>query len=309
MTIVMKIKGKSYQFGRRRPVFTIALLSGLCLAPPQALAREGADPARIERPGKIGVGTWPLHGRIRMMRDIDQLGARWFYTWSKHPPAPDIRFVPMNWGRHDPVRRPRALLLAYNEPDEPKQAAMTVEEAIASWPRLMTVAPRLSSPATAREQTLGAQSWQGRFMAEATRRGYRVDFVAVHYYTTDPDIGAFRRFLEQVHAEYGRPVWVTEWALADWSKPERFSAAEQRAFFERAVQMLDDLDFVERHAWFGAYAGLDGLDLGSALLTPGGKLTPLGESFRAAAKGRLKGPGCAPATPGAEAEAAPPMPC
>ncbi|WP_176592707.1 glycosyl hydrolase [Sphingobium sp. EM0848] len=292
-----------------RRFFSVVMLWGLCSAPLSAVAREGARPDRIEQPEKIGVGTWPLHGDARMIRDIDRLGAHWFYSWTKREPKSDPRFVPMHWGMQDRAGQTYAVMLAFNEPDEPKQAAMTVEEALAQWPRLMAAATRLSSPATSREQTLGEQSWLGRFMAEAERRDYRVDFIAVHYYTQDPDIGLFKRFLEQVHAQYGRPVWVTEWALADWNRPDRFSAAQQQAFFEGAVQMMDDLDFVERHAWFGAYAGLDNLDLGSALLTRDGRLTPLGDAFRAAAQGALRGPGCASGLKGAVSGAVPPAPC
>ena len=203
----------------------------------------------------------------------------------------------------------RPVLLAFNEPDEDKQAKMTVEEAIAHWPRLMMMADRLSSPATSTKETLGARSWLGRFMAEADRRGYRVDFIAVHYYAQDPDIGLFKKFLNEVHAQYGRRIWVTEWALADWDKPERFSPAQQLRFFEDAVQMMDDLDFVERHAWFGAYAGLDNLDLGSALLTKHGRLTALGKTFRSAAQGTLKGRQCASEIAAQHGESAPAATC
>ncbi|WP_162854531.1 glycosyl hydrolase [Sphingobium estronivorans] len=307
--MMMNIEYKQDRIGPARRFFSIAMLFGLWFAPLPAIARDGARPDRIEQPEKIGVGTWPLHGEARMIRDIDRLGARWFYSWTKRAPQSDRRFVPMHWGRQDSAGQTHAVMLAFNEPDEPKQAAMTVEEALAQWPRLMAAARRLSSPATSREQTLGAQSWLGRFMAEAERRSYRVDFIAVHYYTQDPDIGLFKRFLEQVHAQYGRPVWVTEWALADWDRPDRFSAAQQQAFFEGAVQMMDDLDFVERHAWFGTYAGLDNLDLGSALLTRDGRLTPLGDAFRAAAQGSLKGPECVSEPKDAASGSVSPAPC
>ena len=116
-------------------------------------------------------------------------------------------------------------------------------------------------------------------MHEAERRGYRVDFIAVHYYTSNPDFSAFRRRLHRIHTVYARPIWVTEWALADWLDPDRFSGNEQREFFESASEMLDDLTFVERHAWFGIYDGLDGWDLSSGLIQER-RLTSIGETFQ-----------------------------
>lgn len=257
-----------------------------------AFGQQLADSDRIERPEKIGIASWPVRGQARMIRDIDQTGANWFYDWSEGKGQDDPRFVPMIWGRGKLVPAAKSILLAFNEPDERRQAAMSVHEAIRLWPQLMATGARLSSPATSRYETLGPDSWQERFMSRAEKLDYRVDFMAVHYYTVDPDIEAFRKFLDDVHSRYGRPIWVTEWALADWVGSVRFTAKEQRAFFEAAVQMLDDLPYVERHAWFGSYAGLDGSDLNSELVGNDGHLTGLGESFRAAAAGTLKGSRC-----------------
>ncbi|KAA9013011.1 RNA polymerase subunit sigma-24 [Sphingobium limneticum] len=257
-----------------------------------ASGQERVDPDRIDWPEKIGVGTWPVHGRQRMVTDVDKTGARWFYDWSEGQGQDDRRFVPMVWGRDRSAPPGTAILLAFNEPDEPRQAALSVGEAIRLWPKLMATGARLSSPATSRFETLGPRSWQERFMSRAEALGYRIDFMAVHYYATDPDVAAFEAFLQNVHARYNRPIWVTEWALADWVGPIRFSAAQQRAFFEKAVRMLDDLPFVERHAWFGSYAGLDGSALNSELVDGDGRLTDLGERFRLATAGNPRMPQC-----------------
>ena len=143
----------------------------------------------------------------------------------------------------------------------------------------MATGLRLGSPAATTSSTLGQGSWLQSFMSQADALGYRVDFIAVHYYTTDPSIAKFKAFLEQVYAAYQRPVWVTEWALADWDSPNRFSAEQQMEFFKAATLMMDDLAFVERHAWFGTYEELDASHLNSQLIGEDDSLSDLGSIF------------------------------
>lgn len=120
----------------------------------------------------------------------------------------DLRaaFVPMAWGADDVQAvslgrmAPDAPLLGFNEPDSRGQANLSVEAAIALWPTLEAAGARLGSPAPTTPQTLASERWLPRFMARADEEGLRVDFIAVHYYVRNPDVRAFRSFLEQVHA-------------------------------------------------------------------------------------------------------------
>lgn len=205
-------------------------------------------------------------------------------TLAGQPIAGD--FVPMIWGAADMqyVRDPGYLdgadtLLTFNEPNHDGQANLSVGKALAYWPELMATGLRLGSPATTTSGTLGEGSWLQSFMSQADALGYRVDFIAVHYYTTDPSIAKFKAFLEQVYAAYQRPIWVTEWALADWDNPNRFSAEQQMAFFEAGTLMMDDLAFVERHAWFGTYEELDASHLNSHLIGADDSLSGVGNVF------------------------------
>lgn len=215
---------------------------------------------------KAGVGAWenPSYTMIQWIEDAPGLG--WYYNWrtdqiaSRQRLRRDVEFVPMIHSAKDvdkPIRsdRPVTTLLGFNEPDGhggSHQAGMTVEQAVALWPRLEARGLRLGSPATTRDQTLGPNSWQGRFMAEVERRGLRVDFMAVHYYSTTGDVEEFRRWLTQVHREYRRPIWVTELALIDWNRPRGARYEQNAAFAEAAMRMMERLPFVERYAWFAA---------------------------------------------------------
>ena len=213
-------------------------------------------------------------------------------AWAIAPATLPFDYVPMAWGAGEAMGDlsdavEAGVLLGFNEPDYRTQADMSVEAALALWPRLEATGARLGSPATTTPQTLGAGAWLTRFMAGAEAADLRVDFVAVHYYSADPDVGALRSFLERTHAAYERPIWVTEWALVDWRDHGRFSADETARFLRDGALMMDDLPFVERHAWFGLYDGLDGLAVNTHLLDAAGDLTPVGRAYADLAPDRV----------------------
>nr|WP_246529558.1 glycosyl hydrolase [Microvirga zambiensis] len=224
------------------------------------------------------------------MNNVDQLSFNWYYTWRGAPlwdndsTPENAMFVPMIWDEtHMAALKSLPIgagpLLGFNEPDHPDQANMTVEQALALWPELIATGKRLGSPAPTTTGALGENSWLGRFMSQAEAKNYKVDFITIHYYSDTKDVGAFQTYLEAVYKQYGKPIWVTEWALADWNNPGRFTAQEQADFAKAATLMLDDLPFVERHSWFASYAGGDGWYLNNEVWGRDGMLTPVGQMF------------------------------
>ncbi len=262
----------------------------------------------IDRPAKIGVGAWEAGPPGWAANRVGALGVAWHYVWGPQPLTsdghePQPEFVPMIWDAAQLQDNPRALtdisvseapaLLGFNEPDQAGQAEMTVQEAATHWPRLVAAGKRLSSPAPSTGEALPPGSWLARFMDAASASGLRVDFIAVHYYTGTHDIAAFRRYLERVHRAYDRPIWVTEWALVDphtWKDGRaRYSLDDTACFFRAGAAMLDDLDFVERHAWFAAFDGGDGWHLNTHAIAADGSLTPIGRAFVDATSALLDG--------------------
>jgi len=253
------------------------------------------NPNLVEHPGKIGIGTWDFDASGTALSNLDQFNFGWYTNWQPDPlwspggeGEDDQRFVPMIWGRDDVTAAkledvadaPSGYLLGFNEPDNVGQSNLGVRQALTLWPKLMETNLALGSPACTMSETLGDDSWLGRFMNKIDRRGYDVDFVAVHYYSDDGSVADFKAFLKDVRQEYHKPVWVTEWSLVDWTDPDRFTAEEIADFAADAIQMLDDLNFVKRHAWFGAYDGGDGWNINTELIDAEGKLTAVGEVFQ-----------------------------
>lgn len=214
---------------------------------------------------KVGIGAWE-NPALTMLEWIEKgSGVSWYYNWRPDQihhaggQSRSVEFVPMIHNARDVGKKiksdlPVRALLGFNEPDGQAtgQTNLSVERALQLWPRLQAYGLRLGSPSTTREGTLGANSWQRRFITGAEARGLRVDFMAVHYYSENGDVAAFKRWLEAVHREYRRPIWVTEFGMVDWRSPGKASYAQNARFATEAIRMMQRLPFVERHAWFAA---------------------------------------------------------
>lgn len=236
---------------------------------------------------KKGVGLADLHAGDR----IDALNVAWYYTWKPQPIegiAAD-KFVPMIWGGYRFEKELSVLkasgitpvLLGFNEPDVANQANMSVQKAILSWPQLSSLASRLGSPAPA--EALGP--WFDRFYHTANKKELKMDFMTVHLYSP-PDPQKFLAKIDAVYEKYHLPIWLTEFAVADWSAKgrqgsNRYSEEEVLAFMKSVLPELEKRQYVERYAWFGA--GNHSLTheqlRTSRLFEKDGTLTPLGQYY------------------------------
>ena len=200
-----------------------------------------------------------------------ELNAHWMYSWGNalaEEIPENVEFVPMFWGKGSPtdenLDRIRQLIadgkvkyvLGFNEPDGAEQANMSVDEAIALWPKLEGLGVPLVSPATVNP----TNAWMTEFMSRAEELGLRVDYVAVHSYGGS-NVLSFINKLKETHDLYGKPIWVTEFAVADWNAttPEnnRYSEAEVIQFMQDATSAMNSIEWVHRYAWFdGSNAAL-----------------------------------------------------
>ncbi len=98
-----------------------------------------------------------------------------------------------------------------------------------------------------------AGGWLDRFMTGVKQKGYRVDFIPLHWYggdfVTDRAVSQLKGYLQAVYDRYKKPIWLTEFALIDFSNGTRFpTEAQQAAFVTESAKMLQSLPFVERYA-------------------------------------------------------------
>lgn len=146
-------------------------------------------------------------------------------------------------------------LLGFNEPDLASQANMTVAQAISLWPKYMATGLSLGSPAPT-----NPNAWFDDFLAQAEAKGYRVDFICLHYYrppNSATAVADLKKWLTDTYAKYKKPIWLTEFGAPDckslgWcgSNAAALTQAQVDAFVPQVVAMLEGLPFVERYAWF-----------------------------------------------------------
>ncbi len=237
----------------------------------------------------LGITTKPAS---QWREKLQLCGANWFYSWGSMPPEnlpAAVQFVPMIWkGKPsdsfakvgEQLRKAGCQqLLGFNEPDQKNQSNMTVEDALALWPKLMDTGLRLGSPSCVHPD----RDWMKNFMKAVNEQQLRVDFVTVHSYG-GLDADAFMKQMEAVHKMFNRPLWITEFAVGDWkakSRAENQYQPEQIVkFIEQLLPRLDRCDFVERYAWFPAQP--DNHALGPcAMFNEDGSLTSVGQAYRA----------------------------
>ena len=226
---------------------------------------------------------------------VETVGARWLYNWNTEPPEmlpAGVEYIPMIYKDRSVTDEALARvksqarvhgyreLLGFNEPDAKTQGNTSVEKALEAWTQLEATGLRLGSPSCVHPDN----DWMTAFMKGVDERGLRVDFVCVHSYG-GPGVESLVKKLERVHALYKRPIWITEFAVADWEakspeanrhKPERVAE-----FVAKLLPQLEAMDIVERYCWF--HGGVSGAALAtSQLFNPDGSLTVVGEAYRSA---------------------------
>lgn len=227
----------------------------------------------------------------------------WFYHWGNTPreeiPA-NVEYVPMFWGKgsvnEDNLNNVQQLIaegrvnyvLGFNEPDGASQANMTVDEAIERWDELESLGVPLGSPATVNP----LNDWMIEFMERAEQENLRVDFVTLHSYG-GPNPAAFISKVKETYERFGKPIWITEFAVADWgatsAESNRYSAEQIIEYMKVVLPALDDIEYVHRYTWFDG-AGRAPL-ASSALFDEEGNMTALGEFYADHRSNQDIGPG------------------
>jgi hypothetical protein len=182
----------------------------------------------------------------------------WYYNWggkASSRSTDSLEFVPMTWagGNYDGMKRLGERMdvshhLGFNEPDGKDQANMSVDKAIEKFEILQASGLRLGSPAPKDNES--GRAWLDEFMGKALERGYRVDFIAVHYYKKSSPSG-FYRWLKYLDKKYNLPIWVTEFNYgAPWAWDNAPTVEVVNEGLMSYMKMLDETPFIERYSIF-----------------------------------------------------------
>ena len=241
---------------------------------------------------KKGVSAWTFSG---VSQALAESGASWYYNWSASHAGitspPGVQFVPMIWGAGSvtaatlsQAKAAGQILLGFNEPDMGSQSNMTVSQALSLWPQLMATGMSLGSPAVA-DNAATPGGWLDQFMQGAAARGYRVNFITVHWYgadfTTGPAVQQLESYLQAIYSRYHLPIWLTEFALTNFGggSPSFPTESQQAAFLTGATSMLERLPYVQRYAWFALPSSAT--DGSTGLFGSGAVATAVGRAFEA----------------------------
>jgi O-glycosyl hydrolase len=175
----------------------------------------------------------------------------------------DIEYVPMIWGGNNEPLFQKVLadyilpqvasgqskrLLGFNEPDGIQQSNMLVERALERWPFFESVNVSLTSPACVQPDG----PWMKAFMKNVTETCKRVDWVAVHWYGSN--FAQFRNKLNATYQLYGRPLLISEFALANYTaktvQENPISRATVLNFMKQALPWLEAQPWIAGYAWF-----------------------------------------------------------
>lgn len=215
----------------------------------------------------------------------------WLYNWSPSP-TPDavsLDFVPMQWNHVSVeslaarVRDSRAkAVLAFNEPELPDQANMSVDVAVNVWldhfEPLRKQGIRCGSPGISSAPQ--GVMWLQSFLAQIRVAGSDVDFYALHWY--GETLGQFYDYLWSTYYQLGndKPVWITEFACTNWNPAAPMELGTVEEFCAESCKYLETLEWVERFAWFGAMRDCGTVGRGAKMLGKDGGLTGLGRGYR-----------------------------
>ncbi|MCJ1316468.1 hypothetical protein MMC15_001789 [Xylographa vitiligo] len=222
----------------------------------------------------------------------------WGYNWAASAGglASSLNYIPMLWGLKDGLQDSfvadataalaaapagEKFILGFNEPDEQAQyggADLDPASAAGNWTQYIQTpfagaGVRFGSPAVTNANStapLMGAPWLTQFLAACA--GCTVDFVVAHWYgwaggSAAEQAAAFQAYVLAFHAQFARPVWVTEFSALPLT-----DQATNAAFMALVLPWLDaqPASVVGRYSYFMVTDGE---------LLSGTSLSQMGEAY------------------------------
>lgn len=254
----------TYMMKKLGPIFVLALALLLADRPPAF----GQSPQSTKK----GVGLAERHGLG--VTQLQALDVAWYYNWgSETKLKTGAVFVPMIFSeKHLGDHIKGDTVLGFNEPDNAKQSNLSAKSALAHWNTVAAKAKNVGTPAMA------GNPLHSEWLADFFKAKPKTDFITVHWYK-GADAKHFIRDLDEIHAKYGKPVWVTEFApqtaASSEKEPGKFTQAQVAQFIRETIRWMEATPWVQRYAWHDSRVGT------SALFDAGGTLTETGTIYAA----------------------------
>ena len=241
---------------------------------------------------------------------IGRLKPFWHYSWNrdlKDEIPENVEFVPMFWGtssvNDSEINKIKDLVsagyvknvLGFNEPDLETQSDLTVDEAIALWPKLEEIGVPLGSPAPAGLNN----GWLDEFMSRAEDENLRIDFICLHLYLGNNPV-LFLDKVDYIFQKYNKPIWITEMAVVDNSastvEDNKLTFSEVLGTMRVLLPELYNRQYVKRFAWFNGTKDSPNFPrlASSILYDEDDNLTELGEYYANYKPNLLSGSGSDP---------------
>ena len=137
-------------------------------------------------------------------------------------------------------------MLGFNEPDKSTQSNIDATTARTLWSKVVASgANKICSPATAGNPTT-TNSWLSQFFIAPAPQA---DYICMHWYS-HPKSSSFLSQIDAIYKQYKKPIWVTEFAVADWTGTSGGYPIDQvMQFMNESITGMENRTYVYRYTW------------------------------------------------------------
>ena len=239
--------------------------------------------------------------------DPASMNIGWYYDWDykslkdwnyKNKKFYDLEFVPMIWG-DDSVdiskrceyanRKGYKYMLSYNEPDLKGESNKQPDTMRYRWNEMIDSkgSLRLGSPATETFQINSDKWWTPFWNGLNQTQKNNMTFIAVHayqhYYDNADTALEYLHTIDEIYAKYKKPIWITEFAVADsgnvFNPKNAKHNAQVQEFMKIVLKGLNERSYVERYSWFDFNPEDSKTGASGIYYYDTGKLTTLGQIY------------------------------
>lgn len=209
---------------------------------------------------------FPKKGQAAHFHFNEMFRPGWAYNWksSDENLVSVGQYMPMQWGgmsaaspsilRNQPnwySRANQTTALGFNEPNLPDQANLTEDTAAYQWARMERMRLPLGGPCPSNYQG----SWRQNYEAMAAERGFRSEYMTMHWYSTagaaSGSPGTLISNMQSLYNTYGKPILLTEFStrnfngtLTTWSRNHNFN------FLAEFMWRAESLPWLKRWSLF-----------------------------------------------------------